>query len=402
MLEFYSAISNMVNSKEALEQCLKDALKDQSNLECDLIIINTCMGHKFPDLLKAAQELSHGADVVGWSTYGLFGVEVVEESPRALGIMAIKGARNNFAISGIESMIDKDPYLACRELGENLKNQNPNISLIYLITGWQDIYPADRCIEGIESVFGNDIPIIGGASTVGTTEPGTSFQFLGNQIYERGAIAIGFADPTLEYHIDISHGHQVFGSPIEITRSEGSIIQELNGQKSWKFICDRMELPESTPLFELIEESTFALELPVEDSKDQAKTYLPYASLQLTDDSSLVYPVQVKDGTRLFSSKRDDKLIFSDAEALSKRMHQKLKDNKPLAVLHVECGSRGSLYYNKSERMKLLNNMQESICANRKIPWLGWYASGEFGSISSNNNYLHFSTVICVITRINE
>ena len=61
MLQFFSASTSIVNSKRAITECLEVALEGEPNLDCDLIIIYTAMGHNFQELLSEAQRLSPGA-----------------------------------------------------------------------------------------------------------------------------------------------------------------------------------------------------------------------------------------------------------------------------------------------------------------------------------------------------
>jgi small ligand-binding sensory domain FIST len=122
----------------------------------------------------------------------------------------------------------------------------------------------------------------------------------------------------------------------------------------------------------------------------------------INEDGSLIYPLQIKVGTKLFWSRRDDKKIFMGAEYLGNKLHEKLAGKKPVAVFHVECGSRGSNYFNKTERGKLIRCIQVPLCGNEQIPWLGWYANGEFGPVGGKNRYFHFSVVLCTLIRIHE
>lgn len=400
MLEFYTATTSMVNSKKAITECLKKALAGQSSLDCDLIIIHANMGHNFTDLISEAKRLSNGATIVGCSTTGVIGRDGPDESPRALGIMAIKGPRNEFAVAGIDTMANRDTYNLCAQLAKDLKNQNPDINLINFMPSWLDVFPADRTIEGFESVFGKNIPVFGGCAADAML-PTTCFQFLEDRVFERGAVAIGFADPTLEQNLGVSHGHVAFGSPIEVTRCEGNRIYELNGQPAWRFICEKLDLPESTSYLEAGELHALALELPEKIHDEFGNSHLVYASMIINEDGSLIYPLQVKVGTKLFWSRRDDKKIFMDAESLGKRLHEKLAGRKPVAVFHVECGSRGSNYFNRTEREKLIHSVQVPLISDQNIPWLGWYANGEFGPVGGNNKYFHFSVVLCVLHRIN-
>lgn len=61
MLQFFSASTSIVNSKRAITECLENALEGQPNLDCDLIIIYSAIGHNFQDLLSEARKLSPNA-----------------------------------------------------------------------------------------------------------------------------------------------------------------------------------------------------------------------------------------------------------------------------------------------------------------------------------------------------
>jgi hypothetical protein len=61
MLQFFSASTSIVNSRRAITECLEIALEGEANLDCDLIIIYTGMGHNFQDLLNEAHRLAPNA-----------------------------------------------------------------------------------------------------------------------------------------------------------------------------------------------------------------------------------------------------------------------------------------------------------------------------------------------------
>jgi len=84
MLQFYSSSNSVVNSKRAMAECIENALEGQNNLDCDLLIFYTTMGHDFKDLLSEARRLSPKAESVGCTGMGVIGREGPNESMRAL------------------------------------------------------------------------------------------------------------------------------------------------------------------------------------------------------------------------------------------------------------------------------------------------------------------------------
>ena len=75
MLQFFSASTSIVNSRRAITECLEIALEGEANLDCDLIIIYSAIGHNFTELLSEASKLSPNAQIVGCSCAGNIGTE---------------------------------------------------------------------------------------------------------------------------------------------------------------------------------------------------------------------------------------------------------------------------------------------------------------------------------------
>jgi hypothetical protein len=232
MLQFFSASTSIVNSKRAITECLENALQGEPNLDCNLIIIYSAMGHNFKDLLTEARKLSPNARIAGCTCGGTIGKNGPDESMKALAIMAIKGPKNEFAIACRRKNAPNDPYGAVREMALELKRMNPNINMIqFLPAGANDFLPIEKALDGIKSVFGKNIPISGGLAMTSMANLKTkdmviaSFQFFDEEIIERGAVMIGYADPTLKFINHANHGFDVLeGMTLEVTKSDSNII----------------------------------------------------------------------------------------------------------------------------------------------------------------------------------
>ncbi len=164
MLQFYSASTSIVNSKRAITECIEIALEGEPNLDCDLIIIYTAIGHNFKELLAGAKRLSPNAWIVGCTGAGVIGREGPNESLKALAIMAIKGTKEEFAIAGSKTIKNMDTYEKGVRIAQDLKSQNPDINMILFLPSVLPVSPLDKAIAGIESVFSPKMPIFGGSS----------------------------------------------------------------------------------------------------------------------------------------------------------------------------------------------------------------------------------------------
>lgn len=399
MLQFFSASTSIVNSKRAITECLEVALEGEANLDCDLIIIYTAMGHNFKELLSEAHKLSPNAQIAGCTCAGIIGKNGPDESMKALAIMVIKGPAEEFAIASAKAKTIGDAYETGVRIAEDLKRKNPDINMIHFLPSVLPTIPYDRAIAGIESVFDPDTPIFGGAS-VDNMKGINTYGFLNDQVIEQGWIAIGFADPTLKIITGVNHGFNVLkGMQLEITRNESNIIYEFNGQPAWTYLTNMLGVPESTDRMEVLTLSIVAEELPAEFEEDYGSRYVLRSLLGDQKSNSFSYPATCNKGTRLFLAKRDEQGMFDGVDRITKQIQDLLKGKKPLAVFHADCLLRGRFSINRILKDEFINRMQYPICQGDPIPWLGLYCGGEIAMIGGKNWFHTFTSSLFVLFR---
>jgi hypothetical protein len=398
MLQFFSASTNTVNSKKAITECLEKALGNENSLDCDLIIMYSAVGHNFKDLLSEARKLSPSARIAGATFNGIIGKEGPDESMKALAIMAVKGGKDEFALAVSETIVDCDLYEMGSQLAHDLKSQNPHINMIHFIPSGIDVFPAEKAIEGIESVFGPDVPIFGGTSS-DNFKGISDFQFLDDRIFERGALMIGFADPSLRMTTYVNHGFKLIGMPFEVTRAEANRIYEFNGQPAWKFLMDTLGLPETSHWIEVALVGQLAEELPADLHKEYGSTHILRCAMGNYDDNSIISPITLKKGTRLRLTERDEEGIFEGVDLMVNRVLKDLNGRKPLAVFHTDCATRGKRSFERILKDEIVSRMQDPICGDENIPWIGAYGYAEIAMLGGKNRFHQFTSALYIIQR---
>jgi hypothetical protein len=399
MLQFFSASTNIVNSKRAITECLENALQGEHDLNCDLIIIYTAMGHNFKDLLSEAHKLSPGAYIVGCTCGGIIGKEGPDESMKALAIMAIKGPQSEFGVSALDSSDFADTYTYARKLAQDLKNKNPDISLILVSPSFKRfIGSMDTFIKGIESVFGSDVKIIGGLSFDGRMV--SDFQFMGEKIFEKSAVITGFADPTLELIAQANHGLEVVGFPLEVTKCDQNRLIELDGRNTWEILAEKLGFPVSSSSgVETSILSSLAVELPETYQKEYGSGYAVLGALIPDTDGVITGLFPVPEGTKLWLTRRNEQKIFEGVYWMTDKILERLKGIVPLAVFHADCQARGKFLFNKIIKEEIINRLQYPICKGENIPWLGMYGGGEIIPMGGKNQINVFTSSLYVLVR---
>jgi hypothetical protein len=101
--------------------------------------------------------LSPNAQVVGCTCGGVVGKNGPNESIKALAIMAIKGPKDEFAVSGTDILVNDDLHEIFFQLARDLKNKIPGINMIFCHPGASNqamiTVHAEKIFGGIESVL---------------------------------------------------------------------------------------------------------------------------------------------------------------------------------------------------------------------------------------------------------
>lgn len=399
MLQFFSASTQIVNSKRAITECIEVALEGEPNLDCDLIIIYSAMGHNFKEILSETKRLSPGARIIGCTCAGVIGREGPNETMKALAIMAIKGNKGEFALACCESKENEQTYEKGIRIAEDLKRENPDINMILFIPSVLPMSPFDKAIKGIESVFSSAMPIFGGAS-VDNMKGINVYAFFDGEVVEKGWIAIGFSDPTLKVITQVNHGFNVLtGMQLEVTRAESNIIYELNGKPAWNFLTHLLGVPDTADPMEVLTLGIMAEELPAEFEEEYGSKYVLRSQVGNPSEGSILLPAACSEGTKLLLAKRDEKGMFDGVDGMTRRIREGLNGAKPVAVFHADCLLRGRFSINRILKDEFINRMQYPICQGEPVPWAGLYSGGEIAMIGSRNWLHSFTSALSVLYR---
>jgi hypothetical protein len=269
--------------------------------------------------------------------------------------------------------------------------------MIYFMASGIDI-ANDRCIEGIESVFGPEVTIFGATSS-DNMKGIISYQAVDGKVFEHGAFLIGFADPTLEVKTQATHGFLAIGEPLVVTKAEGHYIQELNGKPAWTEFTHRLGLEPSATCGDSIPVGALAEKLSAEDAKEYGNEHI-LRVVTRHEGETLLYATTIKTGTPLWLTVRDETLIFKEMDKLVLDMDQKMGGRKPVAVFHADCLARGRFLFNRVLKEELVSRMQFPFMKNGECPpWLGMYGFGEFARLGGKNTYHNYTTALYAIYR---
>ena len=394
MLKFHSYSTRMVNTRRGVLECLDSAVgEDTSNV--DLLIWHASLGHDFQDLVDAAREYAPQARIVATSCCGVVGREGVSESMKDIALMAVEG--KEFTIAQCDGLSGKNAFAKCEEMARSLKEQDPNVNMVYFLGSGIDT-ANDQCIRAFESVLGKEVTIFGATSS-DNMKGVVNYQAVDDKVMEHGAYAVGFSDPTLKVETQATHGFVAVGEPFVVTKSDGHLIQELDGEPAWEAFTSRLGLDSSAECGDTIPIGALAEKLPEGLAKEYGNDHiLRVVTKRVGND--MQYATDIAEGTKLWLTKRDEPLIFSEMDRIVEEIRARMDGAAPVAVFHADCLARGRFLFDRIIKEELVGKMQFPFYEDGQCPpWLGMYGFGEFARLGGLNEYHNYTTALYVLYR---
>ncbi len=394
MLEFFSASARIVNSRRAVMECMEIALGDDYS-DVDLIVLHASIGHQFQELMDQAKTMAPQATILAASCCGVVGREGVSESMKDLALMAVKG--KEFGYSFTNNFYGHNAFEKTKAMALELKKSTPGVNMLYFLGSGIDT-DNQAVIRACEKVFGDGVTIFGATSS-DNMRGFVNYQAVNREVFEHGAYLVGFADPSLTVDTQATHGFVAIGEPLVVTKSEGHIIHEFNGQPAWTEYLHRLGLSEGATCGDTIPVGALGEKLSPELAQEYGNQHL-LRVVTKHDGDSMHYATEIAEGTALWLTTRDEDLIFNEMDRMVKTMHERNPNKKPVAVFHADCLARGRFLFNRIIKEELVNRMQYPFYTDGECPpWLGMYGFGEFARLGGKNTYHNYTTALYVIYR---
>lgn len=383
-----------MKTARAVEECLESALGDEAS-KCRLLLVHAGLGHDFREISGAARRVAPGVRIAAASCCGIVGSEGVSESVKDMAVMAMRG--DDFVVAQVNGIFAHNAFDGCAELGRQLQRTKRPVRFVYLLAPGIDI-ANDQCLAGLESVLGTEVPVFGATSS-DNMKGILSLQMIDDLVSEHAAFAIGITDDSIEVDTQATHGFVAVGDPMVVTKADGNQIIELNGKSAWLEFTSRLGISPEATCGDSIPIGALAEELPPALAAEYGNQHI-LRVVTSRAGNVMHYATQCQVGTRLWLTKRDEKLIFDDMDRLTRAMQSRAAGRMPLAVFHADCLARGRFLFDRVLKEELVSRMQFPFSAKGRCPpWLGMYGFGEYARLGGRNAYHNYTTALCAIYR---
>ncbi len=336
-------------------------------------------------ILKNIREEFPYEHIIFSSTAGeIIGDQVLENS---IAVTAIEFEKSSFIIKKANLFdFDKDSYF----IGKNLIEQLPleNLKHLFVISEGSFVN-GSKLIEGIESKLPSDVKITGGICGDNDKFEKTLVSFQTDPT-EGEIVIIGFYGESLEFSYASCGGWVPFGPERVITKSDGSILYEIDGIPALdiysKYLGEKaLELPQSALLFPLNVQARGKAQ-PV------VRTILNIDQ----ENKSMIFAGDVPQNSRVqLMMASVDAIVQGAADAATAAM--KNREKNPEVAFLVSCIGRKMMMNQRTEE-----EVEEvlEIIGNNSVA-SGFYSYGEIAPFSQEKSCeLHNQTM--TLTLISE
>jgi hypothetical protein len=332
------------------------------------------------ELIRGIAEGAGTDQIIGCTTSGEISSEGLSVNSAVLAGIASDAIR--FETAAIQAL-GKDSQAAGRQLAHSFSSP-PKLLHIFSdgLTG-----NGSAILKGIAEVFGDRVPINGGAAGDNGDFQQT-FQFSAGRIYSDALCGIGIYG-DLRVGTGVRSGWAPIGLSKQVTRARGKVVYELNGEPALN-VFERFlgQHAEKLP--------AIGVEYPLGFVKPSARAgiddqYLLRATMSVDrKERSITFAGEIPEGAMVNMTCGDKASILEAAANAANQAWSAIGDKKPKIIFCYSCMAR---------KIVLGRRTQEEIDRIRaqfgpEVPMIGFYSYGEFCPIGpAAVNSLHNETI---------
>ena len=364
---------------ELLEQCRADL--DGHAPQAGILFCSIDLEHE--QLVEGIDDAWPGIALIGCTTDGEFSSRLGFRDNSAALILL--GSDSVSITAGLGRDVSKDIGAACSQavaMASATITKSPALCIALpesLTTSAQQI------VESLRQNLGSNVPVLGGTAGDAFKLTGTR-QFCGRVVCSNSVPVLLFLGPLI-YSVAVASGWKPMGEPGLVTRSDGTLVHEIDGSPAIDFYRQRLGAQASpgpeNPLAILDETGVVAC-------------LRATAEPQLRESGAINYLGDVREGAMVQITVADRNAILEGArESIGKAFADYPHGKTPAAALIFSCAARKLLLgTHTGEEVGIVQSVIGS-----QVPVCGFYGYGEIGPLDMEDpaSKFHNETFVSLI-----
>ncbi|HEY4511611.1 MAG TPA: FIST N-terminal domain-containing protein [Candidatus Paceibacterota bacterium] len=372
----------------------QDALDRLGSTDANLFIVFASSKYDQEKMLAGARSVAKRALLVGCSTAG----EITTDGPmkkNSVAVMAIKSDSIKF-YAGVGEDIAKGPRAAGKVAADAVKSQAGGTLNAFIMLPDVLVGNGADIVRGVLDSLGEHFPVVGGAAGDDFAFVKT-YQYVNDKVYSGAVVGLGLVG-NFKIGIGVKHGWIPIGVPKKVTKSQGSVLHELDGKPAIAIYDDYFGDAAKELRTETL--AKLAITYPLGMKTAGSDEMLIRDPITVDEKGSITCAAEIPEGSeiQLMIGSREEAVKVAK-EAAQKAVEQ-LDGAQPKGVIIFNCIARNKLFGERSGEE--ISAIQEAVGKN--TPLIGFYTygeqaplGGEVRNINKCNPAFHNETVVIAV-----
>lgn len=382
--------SQDLSTADAAERATLMAMGNAGIAKADLAIVFATINYQteYEQLYQAVQANSSCDELIGCSGMSVLtsGGEFEEEP--AIAVMVLRSEQLSavpFSAQGTESEVGE-------QIQESIQSALQDDSLLIIFPDIRAVNPAEL-VKQIGS-DGAALPVVG-AAVSGDATGAQMYHWKDAQATEGGATGV-LLSGNFNTEIGVAQGCQPIGKPREVTKADGQVIFELDGEPALENFKGTLQLLTQDDIRR--SGGTVFVGIAMDDTNRNPTRgdFLIRNLVGISEEhAALAISEEVKVGQLVQFHLRNPAAAAEEIQAIVAQLAEKTREQSPAFGLYFNCLGRGKGLYGVTNHD--INIIQEQFPG---LPVIGFFGNSEFAPIGGRN-FAHAYTGVFVLCTAN-
>ena len=378
------------STADAAERATLMAMGNAGIAKADLAIVFATINYQteYEQLYQAVQANSGCDELIGCSGMSVLtsGGEFEEEP--AIAVMVLRSEQLSavpFSAQGTESEVGE-------QIQESIQSALQDDSLLIIFPDIRAVNPAEL-VKQI-GTDGAALPVVG-AAVSGDATGAQMYHWKDAQATEGGATGV-LLSGNFNTEIGVAQGCQPIGKPREVTKADGQVIFELDGEPALENFKGTLQLLTQDDIRR--SGGTVFVGIAMDDTNRNPTRgdFLIRNLVGISEEhAALAISEEVKVGQLVQFHLRNPAAAAEEIQAIVAQLAEKTREQSPAFGLYFNCLGRGKGLYGVTNHD--INIIQEQFPG---LPVIGFFGNSEFAPIGGQN-FAHAYTGVFVLCTAN-
>ena len=382
--------SHDLSTAGAAEEATRAAMGNAGIAKADIAIVFATINYQteYEQLYQAVHAYSSCDELIGCSGMSvLTSVGEFEEEP-ALAVMVLRSEQ----ISAVSFSAQGTAAEIGEQIQQNVQSQRRDNSLLV-------IFPDIRSVEPAELVnqIGSDgvtLPVVG-AAVSGDATGAQMYHWKGKQATEGGVTGL-LLTGNFRTEIGVAQGCQPIGKPREVTKADGRVIFEIDGEPALENFKNVLKLLTQDDIRRSGGTVFIGIAMDNENSTPTRGDFLIRNLIGINEEhAAIAVSEEVKEGQLVQFHLRNPRAAAEEIRTIISKLAEKTEQHPPDFGLYFNCLGRGKGLYGAANHD--ISVIQQQFPG---LPVIGFFGNSEFAPIGGRN-FAHAYTGVFVLCSAN-